>query len=451
MSDTVERTSAVKSILAGCLVFLWTVQLGAQTPGESALIAHSNEFKREVIRVTEGVFVAVGFGNANSILIVGDDGRIIVDTMEGDDAARDVKAEFDRISRAPVRAIIYTHGHPDHLLGSDVMAGADNPDIYAQAAFASEQLGVNPVRGAIASRSLRQFGVELSPADRPNLGVGPALRMDWTGKDTFLKPTKVVADRLDVVVAGVRLSLVHAPGENPDEMYVFLPDKSVILPGDNYYHAFPNLSPIRGGSYRDPRLWAASLTRIIGEGAEYLVPSHTRPVMGRDEVRRRLTAYRDAIVSVWEQTIDGINRGLTPDQLVEAVKLSDELSKAPNLQQFYGTVAWSVRSIYAGTVGWFNGNPTELFPLSVSERARRIVDMAGGEAKLLALARSALERDDAQWASELADHLLALDVNLREARLLKATALEKLARNQTSANGRNYYLSVAKQLRTAAK
>ncbi len=441
----------MKSVITGCVLFLWTVSLDAQTAPESALIAHSKEFEREVIRVTDGVFVAVGFGNANSIMIVGDEGRIIVDTMESDDAARDVKAEFDRISRAPVRAIIYTHGHPDHILGSNVMAGGDNPNIYAQATFASEQLGANPVRAAIVSRSLRQFGMELSPADRPNLGIGPALRMDWTGKDTFLKPTHVVEDRLDVVVAGVRLSLVHAPGENPDEVYVFLPDKSVLLPGDSYYHAFPNLSPIRGGSYRDPRLWASSLTRIISEGAEYLVPSHTRPVIGKEEVRRRLTGYRDAITSIWEQTIDGINRGLTPDQLVEAVKVPEELSRAPYLQQFYGTVPWAVRSIYTGTLGWFNGNPTGLFPLSASERARRTIDMVGGEVKLLSLSRSALETGDVQWALELVDHLLALDANHQEGRSLRATALEILARDQSSANARNYYLSVAQQLRGAPK
>jgi uncharacterized sulfatase len=190
---------------------------------------------------------------------------------------------------------------------------------------------------------------------------------------------------------------------------------------------------------------------MIAEGAEYLVPGHTRPVTGKEEVRRRLTGYRDAITSVWEQTVDGINRGLTPDQLVETVKLPEALSQAPYLQQFYGTVPWAVRSIYAGTLGWFNGNATELFPLSAPERARRIVDMIGGEEKLLSLAQSSLEKGDAQWALELVDHLLALRSDHREALLLKASALETVGRAQISANARNYYLSVAQQLRAGAK
>lgn len=44
-----EEMSAMKSVVTGCLLLLWTVSLGAQTASESALIAHSNEFKREVI------------------------------------------------------------------------------------------------------------------------------------------------------------------------------------------------------------------------------------------------------------------------------------------------------------------------------------------------------------------------------------------------------------------
>ena len=82
------------------------------------LAAHTEEFRREVIKVTDGVWVAIGFGLANSILIEGDDGAIIVDTMESLEAAALVKAEFDKITTKPVKAIIYTHNHADHIFGA---------------------------------------------------------------------------------------------------------------------------------------------------------------------------------------------------------------------------------------------------------------------------------------------------------------------------------------------
>ncbi len=52
--------------------------------------------------------------------------------------------------------------------------------------------------------------------------------------------------------------------------------------------------------------------------------------------------------------------------------LPDDLAAKPHLQEFYGTIPWSVRSIFAGMLGWFDGNPTNLFPLAPPERAQRI-------------------------------------------------------------------------------
>jgi alkyl sulfatase BDS1-like metallo-beta-lactamase superfamily hydrolase len=307
-----------------------------------------------------------------------------------------------------------------------------------------EELENSPVRAAIGTRSRRQFGAALPAQDRPNLGIGPQLRIDPGG---FLQPTITFDDELSTSIAGVRVRLVHAPGETGDQIYVLLPDRRVLLSGDNYYHAFPNLYAIRGTPYRDVREWVASLTKMIGENAQYLVPSHTRPVSGEQEVRERLTLYRDAVSFVYQATVDGMNAGKTPNQIAHEVRLPESLAAAPDLQEFYGTVPWSVRAIYAGEIGWFSGNATDLFPLSDQERAQRMVKLAGGVDKLLANVKSALDAVDYQWAAELADHVLAIDPSHEEAGVMKARALEALGRQQISANARNYLLSSALELR----
>jgi alkyl sulfatase BDS1-like metallo-beta-lactamase superfamily hydrolase len=122
------------------------------------------------------------------------------------------------------------------------------------------------------------------------------------------------------------------------------------------------------------------------------------------------------------------------------------LAANPYLQEFYGTVEWSVRAIYTYYLGWFDGNATGLFPLAGRERAARIVAMAGGEAVILGQVRDALAKQEFQWAAELTDFLLAGQPSHIEARGLKAQALTELGERQVSANARNFYLSSAQSL-----
>ena len=72
--------------------------------------------------------------------------------------------------------------------------------------------------------------------------------------------------------------------------------------------------------------------------AEYLVPHHTRPVVGVDTIYDTLTNYRDAIQFVHDQTIRLMNQGLTPLEIVEQVKLPPHLARQPYLHEYYGTV-----------------------------------------------------------------------------------------------------------------
>jgi alkyl sulfatase BDS1-like metallo-beta-lactamase superfamily hydrolase len=418
-------------------------QAGAQEFADrEKLRAHSAEFRRNIIEVTDGVWVAVGFSNANAVLIEGDGGAIIVDTTSDIGDAAAVRAEFAQRSSAPVRAIIYTHAHPDHTGGASVFAGRDSPVIYAH------QLVVDrvPDVGRNGRDGGDQFGTTLP--DHLFINAGTGLEFGRSPAPTgFLPPTRTFAEpRLEQTIAGLRVQLLHTPGETRENIAVWLPDKKVLLPGDDFYKAFPTLYAVRGARLRPIEQWILSLGVMIDLGAEYLVPGHTRPVIGSGEVRTALTTYRDGIKSVLDQTVDGMRKGERPDELVRRVALPPALAASPYLQEFYGTVAWSVRAIYAEFAGWFDGNPSRLFPLPESDRAARVIALAGGREHVLSSARAALAAKDFQWAAELADYVLAVDGKDAAARRLKAAALTELGERQISAIARNYYLTAAQHL-----
>jgi alkyl sulfatase BDS1-like metallo-beta-lactamase superfamily hydrolase len=451
-SSAVERASypLARLLTAFLLAFAVACGKGAAPPADTGvaspdLAAHSAEFRREVIEVTDGVWVAVGFGLANSILLEGDDGVVIVDTMESAKAARAVKREFDEITDKPVKAVIYTHNHADHVFGTRVFAGDDAPDVYSHAStLVYLDRVVNVLRPILFRRSMRQFGNYLPDEARVNCGIGPKLEFDRETRPDLVRPNKTFdGERLEVTIAGIDMVLVHAPGETPDQIFVWLPKKRVLLSGDNFYKSFPNLYAIRGTAYRDVMDWVRSLDKMRDLRPAYLVPSHTRPLQGADDIASALTDYRDAIQFVHDQTVRNMNAGLTPDAIVERVHLPKHLASKPYLQEFYGRVDWSVRSIFSGYLGWFDGNATGLAPLSSVERARRMSTLAGGVEALRARARDAFDTGDQVWALELSDALLSLDEHDEAARGLRAGSLRALAEQQISANARNYYLTQA--------
>jgi len=415
--------------------------------GREKLRALTPEFRKDVIRVTDGIYVAVGYSLGNSILIEGTDGLIIVDTLSGMDDARAAKAEFDKISRKPVRAIFYTHFHGDHTGGAAAFAGNDHPDVYAHRLLVERP----PDLGRAGRDGGDQFGNSLPPELIINTGVGPQFPRVARGNPAanrgYIAPTKVLdADRTPLQIAGVRIEVVHAPGETEDHVYIWLPDKKVLLPGDNFYASFPNIYAIRGTQLRRADVYVSSLEKLLAQNADYLVPSHSRPIIGAANVKAALTAYHDGIKSVLDQTIAGMRQGLRPDELVEKVKLPPDLAGNRYLQEFYGNVEWSVRAIYTYYLGWFDGNATDLFPLSLKARSERILALAGGEAKVLSEAQAALAKKDFQWAAELSDYILANQPNHREARHVKATAFTELGERQMTATARNFYLSSAQYL-----
>jgi len=252
-------------------------------------------------------------------------------------------------------------------------------------------------------------------------------------------------------VAGIDLELVAATGETKDALYVWFPAERVAFAGDNFYKSWPNLYAIRGTAYRDIISWANVNDRILQERPVAVVGGHTRPIIGEKEVHETLGNYRDAIRFLFDKTVEGINKGLTPNQLVEYVVLPEKYQKLDYLLPYYGNPEWAIRAIFTGYLGWFDGNASNLFPLSDTEEAERLAKVAGGVDGLMELADAAITEKDYQWATQLCDYILALAPENKAALLNKADALTKLAENILTATARNYYLSSALQLRKRAK
>jgi alkyl sulfatase BDS1-like metallo-beta-lactamase superfamily hydrolase len=172
--------------------------------------------------------------------------------------------------------------------------------------------------------------------------------------------------------------------------------------------------------------------------AHHLVPSHTRPIHGRDDVRAVLTDYRDAIAHVWTATEQALNDGLDVDTAAATIRLPDQLAARPFLQELYGTVAWGVRAAYDRLTGWYDGSPATLDPRPRAERHRDVVELAGAAA-LVARARARHDEGRHQLALELASIVLDAAPRDREANQVTIDACRALRADATSINAKGFY------------
>lgn len=419
------------------------------SPTHPLLDAHTAKFERRVLEPAPGVYVAIGYALANVILIEGPDGAVVVDTTEGRTAATEALAALRQHTDAPIRAVVLSHNHTDHVFGSQVFvddAGGGIPVWAHEDTEAGIDRIVNVLRDAIQVRSLRMFGSTLPAERRTNDGIGPELRFD-PGDLALARPTHTMRARTTIQAAGMDLELIPIPGETDDQIAVWLPDRKVLLPADDIYEAFPNLYTIRGTPPRDVRSWIDSLDAMRDLEAEVLVPAHTRPLTGAAEIAATLTAYRDGIQYVHDQTVRGMNLGKTADELAATIALPPHLATHPWLAEHYGRVPWSVRGVYMRYLGWYDGLGATLEPLPPDERARRYAAAMSAGRPLPEQVAAALRDEDWSWAAELATHWTRAEPGSRDAREALAQALDGLATGHINAPAVHWYRTRAAELR----
>lgn len=461
--------------LAACQQPQSTGEIASYTPAplqsketaEKRLTAANDNIQREIIQLTDNVYTAVGYDVSNITMVVGKDSIILIDAGMIPRLVKPLLADFKKIADKPLAALIFTHSHGDHTRGAEVFIGDQKPAIWGRDIHGNETHVASSVGYVNKFRPVRQAGFLLEPEMRISNGIAIAVYPTPHGGPVKFKPGQKIkppnnfdvaaqpnrsfaGDSHKMTVDGVEIELHAAPGETEDQLFVWLPKEKVLCAGDNIYRSWPNLYAIRGTIYRDVNKWVKSLSNMLEFPIEHLVPGHTKPWVGAAASKTALTNYRDAIKFVFDKTIEGMNKGMDPDQLVQYVQLPEHLANSPDLTEYYGRIDWSVRNIHNGYLGWFDGNATNLGKLTPKLEAEKMAQLAGGADRLLANAQQALSDGDYQWAAELGGHLMALKPKDEGAKLLKADALHELGLHQHNALARNYYLSRALQLRRQA-
>ena len=395
------------------------------------LLGGAPQVNEVVVDRGAAVHVARGFHLGNVIKVSTPEGAVVIDTTGGVPNASRARDALNEVSAGDAAYLVYTHCHNDHTSGGEAFAVDATREVIAQDQLPDlTERDMVCLGGWTLRHRTHQMGIPIDALDEDK-------QFNPFTNRSFVEPTLTFADALDVEIGGLTVHLEHTEGETRDHLLVWIPELGVLCPGDLVYASFPNLSTPAIGP-RPIQGWLRSLERFLELEPDHLVGSHSGPVSGKDAVRDVLTAYRDAVQHVWDESVKAIEAGVPVGRAAREIRLPDHLATHPWLGEYYGTVNWGVRAVYDRLTGWYDFRPATLNPYAHDVRDAAIVEAAGAES-LVARAEEALAADDFQLALELTDVVLNADPAHRRANEVQAEACVWLRRVSTSANEKGFY------------
>lgn len=361
------------------------------------------------IPVADDIWLSPGL--SNSFLIVTPEGRVVINTGMGFESGHHRRL-YDAVDSGPVRYILLTQGHVDHVGGVDTFREPGTL-LVAQSNNATCQADDERIHRFRVRRSQPYWATAIAAADafiksQPKDAAIPA-----QSKPT---PDVIFDDVYEFELGGTRFQCISTPGgETIDSTVVWLPDRKIAFVGNVFsalFGHFPNLVTLRADRLRFPLPFVDAVQRVIDLEPELLCTGHFDPIEGTETIRAELARVRDAVQYVNDATVAGMNEGQDVFTLMREIRLPDELS----LGEGYGKVAWGVRSIWEGYAGWFHGrSTTELYPTPPDAVWSEVVELAGGPDAIVAAAGRRLSADDAVGAVQLCEMALKAEPGHRRA------------------------------------
>ncbi|MCP4007108.1 MAG: MBL fold metallo-hydrolase [bacterium] len=349
-------------------------------------------------------FIYLSEGNSNAYQVVTDEGRVVINTGMGFEAPVH-KAVFDAIDSGPIRYILLTQGHVDHVGGVDFFR-EEGTLLIAQANNPAQQADDARIGAFRARRSAFAFAEAIAKANEyVKKHHGSAI-----SPQSQPKPDILVDENYAFELGGLRFELIAVPGaETTDSLLIWLPQHGICFTGNVFgalFGHFPNLVTMRGDRYRDALKYVDTLETVMALEAEMLLVGHHGPVVGRETIRAELERTRDAVLHVHDATIQAMNERKDVWTAMREVSLPAELE----VGQGYGKVSWSVRAIWENYSGWFHQrSTTELYATPPSSVHAQLVELAGGPDAVAGAAHGRVEAGMPVQAIHLAEIALSAD------------------------------------------
>jgi len=394
--------------------------------------------QEEAQEVHESIYKATGFGN--TFMVVTKKGNVIIDTSMPNVAPKH-KELLSAVSDGPIHTIIITHAHGDHTGGIDLWRQENTRVIMQQNAveFLHYQ---KRLEGFFNLRNAAQFGFDLTST---------TTNPDKTGNyDAEIPATLLFEETHEFRLGDLTFKLLHTPGETYDALCAWIPEIKAVFVGDLFYGSFPNIYTLRGTKPRYALDYVESIDKILALRPEIMLPSHGEPVLGNDIITSALEKYRDAILYVHDKTVAGMNQGKDVYTLMEEISLPEEL----DLEEGYGKISWSVRGIYEGYAGWFDGHPANMYTAPEGIIFPEMIKLAGGPDVVAGEAERLMKEGDVLKALRMSEAVLEVDADNKQAldTVLKAYGhLRERAANYNEAGWLNHGKKQAEKRLWSAK